>query len=66
MYTVIVEEVRVMAKMGRPKSDNPKEHRVTVRFTDTEYQRMKERAAKNNQTITQMIRKCLTEVIETR
>lgn len=55
-----------MAKMGRPKSDNPKEHRVTVRFTDAEYLKMKERAAKNNQTVTQLIRKCLTEVIGTR
>ena len=25
-----------MAKMGRPKSDDPKEYRVTVRFSNAE------------------------------
>ena len=27
-----------MAKMGRPKSDNPKLHRFSVRVTDAEYE----------------------------
>lgn len=27
-----------MARMGRPKSDNPKQHRFSVRVTDAEYE----------------------------
>ena len=29
-----------MAKMGRPKSDDPKLHQVTVRFSDSEMDRL--------------------------
>ena len=27
-----------MAKMGRPKSDNPRSHHFSIRFTDQEYE----------------------------
>lgn len=29
-----------MAKMGRPKSDDPKLHQVTVRFSDAQMKRL--------------------------
>ncbi|MBO4864209.1 MAG: ribbon-helix-helix protein, CopG family [Eubacterium sp.] len=50
-----------MAKRGRPKSDDPKAERITVRFTDEEYQLLKERADNNNQTIAQFIREAVKE-----
>ena len=46
-----------MAKMGRPKAEEPRKNAVMVRFTDTEYQRLKERASKYNLTIAETIRK---------
>lgn len=46
-----------MTKMGRPKAENPRTNCVLVRFTDTEYSELKERAAKHNLTIAQTIRK---------
>lgn len=55
-----------MAKMGRPKSDNPADKRVTVRFREEEYNLLLEYAANQNMTIVQAIRvavesKILTE-----
>ena len=44
-------------KMGRPKMENPKTKQIPVRFTDSEYERMKERAEKDHTTVTQLIRK---------
>ena len=42
-----------MAKMGRPKAEEPKKNRVTVRFDDREFDKLKECAEKNNLTITE-------------
>ena len=44
-------------KMGRPKSDNPKDYRIQVRFTKEEYEKIKECADKHNMTVTQIVRK---------
>ncbi len=46
-----------MAKMGRPKTDEPRRNNVMVRFTDREYQKLKDCAKKNNLTITETVRK---------
>ena len=46
-----------MAKMGRPKADDPRKNAVMVRFTDVEYQELKERASKYNLTVAETIRK---------
>ena len=46
-----------MTKMGRPKAENPRTNCVLIRFTDTEYSELKERAAKYNLTIAETIRK---------
>ena len=45
-----------MAKMGRPTVDNPSLHRVTVRFTESEYQTLKKYAESHNQTMTQAMK----------
>lgn len=50
-------EVKTLAKMGRPKVDDPRKNAVMVRFTDTEYEQLKERAAKYNLTVAETIRK---------
>lgn len=52
-------------KMGRPKTDNPKSVRVQVRFTEEEYNKLKECAARHNLTITQVVRKGADDLAET-
>lgn len=49
-------------KMGRPKMDEPKTKPVQVRFTESEYEKIKVCAAKNNLTITQFVRKGAEEL----
>ncbi len=44
-----------MAKMGRPKSDTPKQHTLSVRVTDSELQRLQEYADSHGMTITQLL-----------
>lgn len=44
-------------KMGRPKLDNPKTKQIPVRFTDSDYQRMKKQAEILHTTVTQLVRK---------
>lgn len=45
-----------MAKMGRPTVGDPSLHKVTVRLSDKEYQRLKTYVEANNQTMTQAIK----------
>ena len=45
-----------MAKMGRPKSVNPKKNRIGTRFTDEEMALLEQYARKHNLTIAQSIR----------
>jgi hypothetical protein len=45
-----------MAKMGRPLSENPKQNRVSVRFDDEDYAKLKQYAAKHNLSIAQTVR----------
>ena len=52
-----------MAVMGRPKLETPKKNRVTVRFDDNEFQKLQERAEKNNLTVTEIIRNCVEEML---
>lgn len=46
-----------MAKMGRPKSDAPKQKTLSLRMNDKEYAKLKEYAAIHNMTITQALQK---------
>lgn len=55
-----------MAKMGRPKSDHPKDFKVSVRLTEEEYNKLKECAAEDNLTIAQMLRNYVMKVIKSK
>lgn len=46
----------MMAKMGRPKVDNPADKRITVRFKGEEYDLLLEYAENHQMTIAQVIR----------
>ena len=46
-----------MAKMGRPKKEFPKLKSVTIRFTDSEYEKFIKYAASHNMTMTQALMK---------
>lgn len=54
-----------MAKMGRPKVDNPADKRVTVRFKDEEYDLLLEYAENHKMTIAQVIRLAVEKQILT-
>lgn len=45
-----------MAKMGRPKSDDPKEYRVTIRFSNAERKLLEAYAEKNDLTKVQVLK----------
>ena len=45
-----------MAKMGRPKKEETRSNAVMVRFTDKEYQKLKEHAEKTELTIAEIVR----------
>ena len=55
-----------MAKMGRPKAENPKDYRVSARLTEDEYKKLKAYADKDNLTITQALRDCIVKMIESK
>jgi len=45
-----------MSQMGRPKKDDPMIHKVSVRFTESEYQRLKAYAEKIKKTMTEALK----------
>lgn len=53
-----------LAKLGRKKSEEPRDNKVTVRFTEKEYQKLKECSARHNLTIAKMIRKSVHETLD--
>ncbi len=61
----VIEERRYtsVAKMGRPKAEKPKTHKITVRFSDEEFKKLAESATDKNQTIAQTVREGLKEII---
>ena len=52
-----------MAKMGRPKSEEPKTNKITVRFTDEELDLLKKYADRNDLTIAQAVREGVRDII---
>ncbi len=46
-----------MAKMGRPKEDNPKKRIVAIRMTQEEYVKFSKAASKHDMTTTQAVKK---------
>lgn len=45
-----------MARMGRPKLEEPMLHKVSVRFTEREYQKLKAYAESINKTMTEAMK----------
>ncbi len=45
-----------MAKMGRPPLEEPMVHKVSVRFNEREYQRLKAYAESINKTMTEALK----------
>ena len=45
-----------MARTGRPKSDNPLDKKISIRFTEEEYKILLEYAANHEMSITQAIK----------
>jgi len=45
-----------MARTGRPKSDNPLDKKVSIRFTEEEYEILLEYTANHEMSITQAIK----------
>ena len=45
-----------MAKMGRPPLEEPMVHKVSVRFSEREYQRLKAYAEAINKTMTEALK----------
>ena len=45
-----------MARTGRPKSDNPLDRKVSIRFTEEEYEILLEYATNHEMSITQAIK----------
>ena len=50
-----------MAKMGRPKVEDPRTKSLGVRVTDEEYKAIKKFASRRNTTITEMLLKGLRD-----
>lgn len=48
-----------MAKLGRPLAEIKKQHNVSVRMTEEEYQKLKEYSASRNTTISQVLQQAL-------
>ncbi len=46
-----------MAKLGRPKSENPKKNLFGLKLTEEEAKKLKEYASKHDMTITQVLQK---------
>lgn len=50
-------EVHIVARTGRPKSDNPKSSFIGLKLTEDEAAKLKEYASKHDMTITQVLQK---------
>ena len=53
-----------MPRTGRPKSENPRNIRIVIRFTEEEYAKVKEHAKKKNLSVTETIRKGVRSMLE--
>lgn len=53
-----------MAKMGRPKTGNAKEKKITIRVSDKEYDLIEEYAMKHSITKSEVLKKALLYIRE--
>ena len=50
-------EVYIVARTGRPKSDNPKKSLIGLKLTEEKAAKLREYASKHDMTITQVLQK---------
>lgn len=55
-----------MAKTGRPKSVNPMDKKVSIRFTQEEYEFLLKYAKQHDLSVTQAIKLCVKERLLTK
>ena len=53
-----------MAKVGRPKQEECKDHKITVRLTNDEYDKLLLYVQENEMTITQVTQKAINEYLD--
>lgn len=51
-----MKEVHIVARMGRPKSDNPSYYKISIRMTGEEYKFLKQYAETHDLTMTQAMK----------
>ena len=54
----------IMAKMGRPKSENPKDYQVGIRFNAKEKQAMEIFAQENQITVAEVVRRAVRKFLK--
>ena len=52
-----------MAKIGRPKEENPIERKLSVRFSNTSFDELSQYAKEHKKTVAQVIREAVEEYI---
>lgn len=52
-----------MAKVGRPKQEECKDHKITVRLTNDEYEKLVQYVQDNETTITQVTQEAINKYI---
>ncbi len=55
LYSMCQRKFEQMAKIGRPKKDFPKIKSITIRLSDSEYEKFIKYAASHNMTMTQAL-----------
>lgn len=55
-----------MARTGRPKSNDPKNYRVALRLTKSEFFTLKEFASRDNLTVAQVFRKSIDMMLNSK
>lgn len=53
-----------MAKMGRPKSDNPRVKSIGIRMLDEEREKLLQYASEHNKTITEVVLEAVNRLYE--
>ena len=53
-----------MTKLRRPKGENPREYKLSIRFSEIEREKLEKYAAEHNTTVTGAIRKGVLDLLE--
>ena len=53
-----------MPRTGRPKTDDPRDYQISLRFSQKERSKLEKYASENNITVSETIRKGVLDLIE--